>query len=302
MGWTPSELEIVYGESTLRVFPALIPHPARQRISKSSPQSLQTLRQHKELRPDSPILSKLKPRVRQHFLQQIGHEIALIDALAADTRMNSVWTSLARQRQQWQPVEDKPLLCKYPVQDQFTDLYDHCLRIVGDFQKARKRTPAENRKHYKKLAADTKTLAGRLRNEHDTEYVFREDSTESVKTGSSFTTRSSPDTGLSLSDILGNEAALRSLRPPENGFMPDVPQLLLQIASAAAAEANKPIEVPQPKSTTAARRFFVRRLSDYFLRTYGHPLHEHVATITNTITGSDDVDPDAVRSLVSSKR
>ena len=63
--------------------------------------------------------------------------------------MNSVWTSLARQRQQWQPVEDKPLLCKYPVQDQFTDLYDHCLRIVGDFQKARKRTPAENRKHYK---------------------------------------------------------------------------------------------------------------------------------------------------------
>lgn len=80
-----------------------------------------------------------------------------------------------------------------------------------------------------------------------------------------------------------------------------VPGILVKLHKRALEQAKTPLVVSQPNSPSAKVNFFIRWLSDYFVKSYGQPLHSHVAAVTNVLLGSD-VDEDRVRALIRSRK
>jgi hypothetical protein len=70
-----------------------------------------------------------------------------------------------------------------------------------------------------------------------------------------------------------------------------VPGILVELHKRASEQAKTPLVISQPNSPSAKVNFFIRWLSDYFIKSYGQPLHTHVAAVTNVLLGSD-VDED----------
>jgi len=80
-----------------------------------------------------------------------------------------------------------------------------------------------------------------------------------------------------------------------------VPGMLMKLHKRALEQAKAPLAISQPNSRSAKVNFFIRWISDYFIKSYGQPLHSHVATVTNAVLGSD-VDEDRVRALIRSRK
>lgn len=65
--------------------------------------------------------------------------------------------------------------------------------------------------------------------------------------------------------------------------LPPVPRILLELHKRALEKAKQPRAVSQPKAPSAKLNFFISEISGYFTKSYGQPLHAHVAAVVSAL-------------------
>jgi hypothetical protein len=213
--------------------------------------------------------------------------LKILDALIVSEDMRDVWRNLKRREHSFKPVFRSLLVaCKTPA----SSLYGFCIEVEHDWLNMPKRTRAESKRLHTNIAERALQLTELLLEIEDghlldtRKYIDPEQLTHFKK-------------GLEKDgheDWYGFDGYLDYLL---GEVLPPVPCITLRLHKRALECAEQPLAVKQPKSPNARVHYFVRRISAYFVRSYGQPLHSHVAAIVRAICAVN-VDEDRVRALI----
>lgn len=226
--------------------------------------------------------------VGYHFLGHCG-QLEILEKLASAPAMRHVWDRLSKRSESFKPLASLNGGKTYAV-----NLVGTCIDAETEWRSLPKLTRAESRKFYEEIATVSLGLAAQLLNASSPEllevrrFIDKEHFETFIK-------------GLEHDDHdiwYGFEGYLEMLLGEMLGT---VPGLLMELHRRALEHSKYPQAVSQPNAASAKVNFYVRWLSDYFKRTYGQPLHAHVAVVTNALLGSD-IDEDRVRALSRSKK
>jgi hypothetical protein len=252
-----------------------------------------------ESKPNRPI-PKYNPRealvagrlyVGDYFYGE-ARQLEVVSALIAAAPMQKVWTALERRKDSFKPVDVFP----FGKKTQAHNLLGSCLLSEYHWVNVPMRTRAESKRFYEKIAGHADALIDLLLQSDFRSHLL------------SMRAYVSPSRIREFSDALVDDD-----HPVWSGFdgyldnlifealLEPLPAYLLTLVHRARDFASQPALVKQPKSKAAQANFYVERLSDYFNRAYGTPLHAHVATIVSSIFGME-MDENRVRAFLRTRK
>jgi hypothetical protein len=234
-----------------------------------------------DVKPDKPIkipewappaLAWQLPHYEEHAGQKSADAgpdwasaCAILTRLVTDMRMERVWR-LLRQREGFSPVE----------------LFWTCRDARAAWRAMPKLTRAEVRDFHLSLADSARKLRELLRTDEGSRHL---------------------DWDLYPEVGAGYWRRLIIDEPDEDGIgdpieLPTLDVILTRLEQNARAKAGESARgVPRPTAPDAHVRFVAYQLSDYCQRSYGMPLHDIVATVTNVVCEAD-VDEEDVRGWI----
>jgi hypothetical protein len=218
-----------------------------------------------------------------------AEQLKILEKLISNPAMQDVWEKLERRANSF-----KPLMSLHGGKTCGRNLFGACVEAESDWGSTPKMTRTQSRKFYDNIASLSLQLAELLVDESSPDlvevrrFINKESRTHFVKEleqdGHELWYGFDGYLDYLLSELLGT-----------------VPGILLQLHKRALEQAKTPVAISQPNSPSAKVNFFIRWLSNYFTKSYGQPLHSHVASVTNVLLGSD-VDEDRVRALIRSRK
>lgn len=225
-------------------------------------------------------------------------QLEVLTALISAPEMKKVWAALERRKESFKPAD----VFLFGRKTQAHNLFGACLLIEYRWVNVPMRTRAESKKLYNKIAKHTDALIDLLLHADESihllsmrayvspsrvkdfsDALFADEYAEDDQQGSSF-----------YGDSYLEHLLFETLFEP-------LPAYLLILLHRARDFAAKPAVVKRPNSKAAQANFYVERLSEYFQRAYGSPLHAHVATIVSSIFGME-MDEDRVRALLRTRK
>jgi hypothetical protein len=203
----------------------------------------------------------------------------LLGVLLSSPDMKPVWKGLAKRKRLIAAGK------KFRPTDTWA-LYAACETALLRWAALPKRTRSQERAFYRRIDAVAKELAALIAESRNNELLRIQRFFQ-------------PDWAHSLGELF--ELDMKDADDYAKFWItdrfPDSVELLESLAAYAEARALKPTGAPQPKADSAAAIYFARAISGYFRRSYGQPLHEHVAAVTHAVFGLP-MDADRIRKLV----
>lgn len=202
---------------------------------------------------------------------------ALLGLLLTAPEMKSVWTAIGKRRRV--PPTGSALRGS-----DVSAFISACEIALVQWAMTPKRTRAEHRAFYRRLADQIDALSGLIRETGESSFLR-------------LTSFLDPKWTEGLADTLGVEEGDEFARFWINDRLPDVLEVLDRIRARAIAESRSTTVIAQPRGENANANHFARFLSAYFLKSYRQPLHDHVASVTSVVFGIA-IDATKVRKLV----
>jgi len=215
-------------------------------------------------------------------------QLEVLTALISGPGMEKVWTALERRRESFKPAD----VFLFGRKTQAHNLLGACLMIEYHWVNVPRRTRAESKKLYEKIASHTNALIDLLLQSENRIHMLSMNAYVSPSRVEAFAKALEEDDHPIWYGFDGylHHLIFETLLEP-------LPAYLLILRNRALDFASQPAVVKQPKSKAAHANFYVERLSEYFQKAYGTPLHAHVATIVSSIFGIE-MDEDRVRALL----
>jgi hypothetical protein len=216
-------------------------------------------------------------------------EYRIAQALMTAAGMAAVWKNLQRRVSSFKPVRSL-----HGGMAQACNLQGACVEIENRWINLPKLTRAESRKLHMNIAATSLQL---------TEQLLQ------VEARDLLDIRKFIDEEREKDFVKGLEKDGRELWYGFEGYLDyllgemlePIPALLLKLHKRALEYANHPLVVSQPNSRNAKANYFIQELSKYFTKSYGRPLHAHVAAVVSAILQTD-VSEDRVRALLRARK
>ena len=217
-------------------------------------------------------------------------QIEIGEALASSPGMELVWKRLLKRRSSFKP---RPFLIAGGMTPA-SNLFGACVEIENNWINLPQRTRAQAREMYSSIAALSNQLIE----------LLLEVSSRDLLDVTSFIEHARRKAFIDSLEGDGHDIwygfdgyldhLLGELVEP-------IPGLLLKLQKRALEHAQQPVAVSQPNSRNAKINYFIQALSDYFTRSYGQPLHAHVAAVVNAVLGAN-ADEDRVRALLRARK
>ena len=228
-------------------------------------------------------------------------ELRVLEALISSDEMKNFWRLIKKRKNTFKPtrLEGIYLYCGHP--NQVLNLYAACLSAKWQWNNSSKLTLAEQKKSYEDISSRAKELAELLIDANLNKDLRIE----------SYVLRSDRDK--ILADIKNNPSEYPSQKITKYKFtvvqwadillemyediLPSIPDILEALSIKINEQIKQHGSIKKPNSKDAEAHLFVRVLSQYFLSSYGTPLHEHVKVIANAVLGVS-ITAENVRALV----